>query len=218
VASPIDESDHPEYTDWQEDSRSLFNMRAFIAIEFPQSVQQQLGNLAQKLRSSGLRGVRWVPPENIHLTLKFLGDIKTETVQQLTHHLPTIVRVHPSFTLNLHGLGVFPGLRHPRVLWVGVQAPAALFDLQRDIESLAQRLGVPPETRPFTPHVTLGRMQTDFGPQDQALLEAQLQVSTSTFHASLPVKQVALFRSDLFPTGARYTLLFHADLSERVEN
>lgn len=69
-------------------------MRAFIAIEFPQSVQQQLGNLAQKLRSSGLRGVRWVPPENIHLTLKFLGDIKTETVQQLTHHLPTIARVH----------------------------------------------------------------------------------------------------------------------------
>ncbi|MCX8026105.1 MAG: RNA 2',3'-cyclic phosphodiesterase, partial [Thermanaerothrix sp.] len=96
-------------------------MRTFIAIEFPQSVQKQLGNLAQDLRSSGLRGVRWVPPENIHLTLKFLGDVKADTIQHLIHHLPTITQAYPPFSLRLQGLGVFPGLRHPRVLWVGVQ-------------------------------------------------------------------------------------------------
>ncbi|MGB9799151.1 MAG: RNA 2',3'-cyclic phosphodiesterase [Thermanaerothrix sp.] len=192
-------------------------MRAFIAIEFPKDIQNQLGKLAQNLRSSGLRGVRWVTPENIHLTLKFLGDIKTESVQFLTHHLPIIAKAYSPFTLHLRGLGVFPGLRHPRVLWVGVEAPTPLFDLQRDIEALTQRLGVPPENRPFTPHVTLGRIQADFGPQDQALLETQLQTPISAFHMLLQVNQVALFRSDLFPTGARYTLLFHADFSERDE-
>jgi len=187
-------------------------VRAFIAIEFPQDLQHQLSALSQNLRTAGLSGIRWVPPENIHLTLKFLGEIPPDVLQGFITHLPDLAQTASPFTLRLQGLGVFPGLRHPRVLWVGVEAPQALFDLQREVETLAHRLGIPPEDRPFTPHITLGRMRPDFSPRDQTLLQTQLQNPALNFHASLNVDRVCLFRSDLLPDGARYTLLLQAPL------
>lgn len=187
-------------------------VRAFIAIEFPKDLQQRLSALVQSLRAAGLGGIRWVPPENIHLTLKFLGEIQSETLQGFITYLPSLAQAFSPFTLHLQGLGVFPGLRHPRVLWVGVKAPEALFNLQREVEILAHQLGIPPEDRPFTPHITLGRMRSDFDPRDQIVLETQLRNPVQNFNASLHVEEVCLFRSDLFPDGARYTLLLRTPL------
>ncbi|WP_299027630.1 RNA 2',3'-cyclic phosphodiesterase [uncultured Thermanaerothrix sp.] len=187
-------------------------VRAFIAIEFSTDLQQRLDALVQSLRAAGLGGIRWVPPENIHLTLRFLGEIQPETLQGFITYLPSLAQAFSPFTLHLQGLGVFPGLRHPRVLWVGVKAPESLFNLQHEVENLAHQLGIPPEDRPFTPHITLGRMRPDFGSQDQIVLETQLRNLAQRFNASLYVEEVCLFRSDLLPDGARYTLLLRTPL------
>jgi len=187
-------------------------IRAFIAIEFPTTLQKRLATFSQTLRSAGLHDVKWVTAENIHLTLKFLGEIPSETLQSIAGRLPALVAGFSPFTIQVRGLGFFPGPKRPRVIWVGVQAPASLFQLQTEIETLAQQFGIRREERPFSPHITLGRVRPELDLQEQKILANLVERPPEDDFGQLEVEQVCLFRSDLRPEGAHYTVLVHAPL------
>lgn len=184
-------------------------LRAFVAVELPGPVRAALQEIQAGLKRIGIRA-RWVAPEKIHLTLKFLGSIPAGHVESIGRALTAAVRAHAPVSLNAIGLGVFPGLRRPRVVWVGIADRSdALGGLQRVVDARLSALGFPAEAARFRGHLTIGRFAAGGspGPVAEALKQCAGQ-SAGTFE----VREVVLFRSDLRPEGPLYTALARAPL------
>jgi 2'-5' RNA ligase len=190
-------------------------LRAFIAIELPipvcTAIQKQTDRLRQTL---GNDFVRWVPTQNMHLTLKFLGDTSTSHLDFLKQMLVRETDSHPQFDLQLGGLGSFPTRRNPRLLWIGIHAPSDLASLQRSVEAGASRLGYKTEERAFSPHLTIGRARQNASLSDLQKIRAALDAIQLGNIGTARVDSVHLFKSDLQPGGSIYTKLFSATLSK----
>ncbi len=189
-------------------------IRAFIAIELAREVQAGLEGVLSRLRPAA-KAVRWVSAGNIHLTLKFLGDTPLDKIEPLKRSIESEAARHAAFELQVGGLGAFPNPRRPRVIWVGVKAPEELADLVNGVEKATGPLGFPTEERPFSPHLTLGRVSQHATNEEVGALAELL---TKTHMESLGISRVDkihLFRSDLRPTGAVYTSLFQANLIQQ---
>jgi 2'-5' RNA ligase len=150
--------------------------------------------------------------ENLHLTLKFLGDVSSANLQFLTQMLSREAGQSPGFSMQVGGLGAFPSVGRARVIWIGIRAPEALFALRRNLNSAAARLGYPPEDRPFSPHLTIGRVKQAASPTDLQRLRAALEAASIGPLGKVEVSAVHLIKSDLKPTGSVYTRLFSAPL------
>lgn len=189
-------------------------LRAFIAISLPIEVTQALHQVLNDLRRR-LPGkdVRWVPAANIHLTIKFLGDVSTTNLQILQKMLQAEAARHAPFTCEVRGLGAFPSMRRARVVWVGVEAPSALRALQRGVENEMARLGYAAEERSFSPHLTLGRVSRTVDPEGLRRIGEVLTHTQVGLLGIAPVQAIHLYQSDLQPGGARYTRLFTAPLA-----
>lgn len=188
-------------------------LRLFIAIEIPLPLLEQIDKAVEPLRQSIPSGlIRWVPYQNIHLTLKFLGDVSPSNVDFLRQALAQEAARHLPFEVVIEGFGVFPDMKRPRVLWIGVKAPARLFQLQRGIDSATQRLGYAAEEREFTPHLTVGRVRSQVHADEIAQIRSALQRFSPMQSHAFTVNAVHLIRSDLRPEGAYYTRLFTAPL------
>ena len=194
-------------------------IRAFIAINISPEIKQRLTVLSDDLQRS-LRGVplRWVPVENIHLTLKFLGDVSEANLDLLKKLLKSESAAHPVFELSAGELGAFPSIRRPRVIWVNIQAPSELAALQRGIDIETSRMGYAREDRPFSPHLTLGRVSRNADADDHHRISEVLGAFKVGFIGAANVRQVHLYRSDLQPSGAIYTLIYSANLGVTTEN
>ncbi len=189
----------------------MSKIRSFIAVESSEEVRQAVGRLLQKLQPL-CRDVKWVEPENMHLTLKFLGDVDSEQVPELWEAVQKAVSGSPAFELEIRGTGAFPNLRRPNVFWVGTgQGTDHLEALAERVEEALDPLGFRPEPRSFHGHLTLGRVRR-WGPQLTALLE-QLRKQEEYVAGWMPVQQVTLFSSELTPQGPIYTPLGHARLA-----
>ncbi len=189
-------------------------IRSFIAIDFPDSIQAKLDEVIQMLREKNADTVRWVPAQNIHLTLKFLGDISPANLQMLCKILTAEARRHEPFTVQVGGIGAFPSIRRPRVIWIGVEGNATLDALQNGVESETRRLGYAPEERAFSPHLTLGRVAHNASPDRvRQLSDSLIQTKVGNL-GIVSVTKVSVFRSDLLPGGAVYTPLFNCALAE----
>ena len=187
-------------------------LRVFIAVEIPLPIRQTIFSQTESLRAALGQLVRWVPIENMHLTLKFIGDVSPANVELLSQMLIAETTTCPPFSMQLGGLGSFPTPRRARVIWIGIQAPAALDSLQRGIEFAAARLGYEPETRPFSPHLTIGRVRQQVSASDQQQVRAALERTQVGDLGAAEISAVHLFKSDLKPTGSIYTRLFSAPL------
>ena len=188
-------------------------MRTFIAVDIPSPIQQAIQQKTAALRQTlGARLVRWVAVENIHLTLKFLGDVSPENVKMLSQMLAVQVEPIHALELRIGGLGSFPSLRRPRVLFVGVQAPAGLEALYRGIESACTQLGYESESRGFSPHLTMGRVRQEISSSDQQQIRNALEGTKIDAIGVARVDSVHLYKSDLKPNGSVYTKLFSAPL------
>jgi len=190
-------------------------LRAFIAVEIPLEIHKAIESKTAPLRAilnSSL--VRWVPTANIHLTLKFLGDVSPAYVELLTQMLSLEVSQHPVFEIQFGGLEAFPNSTRPRVIWIGIQAPAGLEALQHGIEAAVATLGYPSEKRPFSPHLTIGRVKQNAGSTGMQKIRTTLEETQVGLLGSAQVTAVHLFKSDLKPTGAVYTRLFSAPLGK----
>lgn len=190
-------------------------IRAFIAIDLTPEIQKRLDEVSAAYREQ-LRGcaVRWVAGANIHLTLKFLGDVSVANMDMLTSMLKTEAAGHQPFEISVGGAGAFPNIRRPRVLWVGVEAPSELAQVQAGVEAAMAHLGYGREERPFSPHLTIGRVSRNATPDDLRAISRALESTRVGFLGAACVQEISLFRSDLNPSGAVYTKLLSAELSQ----
>jgi 2'-5' RNA ligase len=180
-------------------------MRLFIAIDLPDSVRAALAREQERLRAAcgGSGDIRWTRPEGVHLTLKFLGEVASTRLEEITDRL-SHVAVFDRFEIDVRGFGFFPSARRPRVFWVGLEAPPGLGDLAKSVEAAMALLGFPPENRPFQPHLTLARFQSQRAPP---ALEAAFQKSGDAAFGRFIVSEFFLFESKLRPGGAQYSKL-----------
>jgi 2'-5' RNA ligase len=192
-------------------------IRAFIAIDLPPDVQDCLEQVSSQLKESMERvPIRWVAVPNIHLTLKFLGDVSLSNIEVLTKILEVEAANHRPMDISVGGLGAYPKIRRPRVIWVGIEAPAELLSLQRGIEAQTARVGYARDRRPFSAHLTLGRVSRNATPREVRKIGDVLSENKLGFLGVACVRAVHLFRSDLQPGGAVYTRLFTAPLGSQV--
>ncbi len=190
-------------------------LRAFIAVEIPSSLQDEIQKATAELRNSlGTDLIRWVAPRNVHLTLKFLGDVSPANVDMIEHMLTQEAGQHQTFEMQVEGLGAFPNSRRPRVLWIGLVAPPALGALQHSIELAASRLGYAAEERGFSAHLTIGRVRQNASAADSQKIRSALEGTQIGRLGTARVEAVYLFKSDLQPTGSIYTKLFSAALKK----
>lgn len=190
-------------------------LRAFIAIEFSTHVCDEIQKQTNRLRHTlGSDFIRWVPTHNMHLTLKFLGDAASSHLDFLKQMLLREANSHPQFDMQVGGVGAFPNLRSPHILWLGIHAPSTLASLQKRIESGAARLGYKPEDRAFSPHLTIGRVHQAASLTELQKIRATLNSMQFGGIAAARVEFVHLFKSDLQPDGPIYTKLFSAPLSK----
>jgi RNA 2',3'-cyclic 3'-phosphodiesterase len=188
-------------------------LRAFIAVEIPPGIHQAIEKQTAPVRAAITPSlIRWVAVENIHLTVKFLGDVSPANVEMLEQMLCAEVGHHSAFELEFGGLGAFPSSKRPRILWIGIQAPAGLAALQHGIEAATATLGYPGEQRPFSPHLTIGRVKQNVGSSGIQQIRTALEGTKIGTLGTAKVTAIHLFKSDLKPSGAVYTKLFTAPL------
>lgn len=183
-------------------------MRCFIAIDMPEDIKASILNVIEKAGQK-VKGIRWVSAQNIHLTLKFLGDVKEELIHDIEKGLSSVCINHVPFTINIRGVGAFPNFKYPNVLWIGIDESEELKRLYEDIEEFMFELGFEKDDRRFSPHLTIGRVKDRKG-IEQILKE--LYTFKDTFFGNIEVKEVLLMRSVLKPTGAEYSKIARFNL------
>jgi 2'-5' RNA ligase len=179
--------------------------RLFIAAELPPNIKAELVDAQAWLRRANLP-VNWVAPGRMHLTLRFLGATSVALIPELDRAIRAGLASHSAMTLRLSGAGAFPNDRRPSVVWAGVGgAVAALQRAQAGIEAALGDLGIVPEPKPFRPHLTLGRLRPEAGPEQQRRLGDAIRSLPPPAPLEWTVEQVVLFRSDLRHDGPIYT-------------
>ena len=184
-------------------------MRTFVAIELDQALLKALCEVADVLKRAPVaRLARWVSPDGIHLTLKFLGDVSSDRVPEITQAIERGCHSFTPFRISLSAAGFFPNPHRLRVVWVGVDGEVeTLLRLQRAVESELNTLGFPPEGRGFQPHLTLARVRDYARSAEREELAKRIGAVQVDTHSEMQVHEVHLIRSQLRPTGAVYTSL-----------
>jgi RNA 2',3'-cyclic 3'-phosphodiesterase len=177
-------------------------MRLFVALEISSAVRENLADLLKALRGVSPQ-TRWVRPENLHVTLKFIGEV-SETKRAAVHRALADVRSEQHVTLDFRGLGFFPNQKHPRVFWAGIEASPNLKTLAADIDKATEKLGIAREQRPFSPHLTLARFEPPRLPEK---LRFATQENAARDFGLFRTSQFQLIESKLKPSGAEYTTL-----------
>ncbi len=183
--------------------------RLFLAISLPVELKERLARLQEELKKIGA-DVRWVRPEGIHLTLKFLGEVPEDLIDQIVKLAEEAIRESgvKSLRLGLKGLGSFPPGKAPRVVWVGLTGDLKeLALLKRHLEDKLARLGFEPEGRAFVPHLTLGRVKSGRGRDSLQKEIHRRREEEIAPEGALEISEIVLYRSTLHPQGAIYTPL-----------
>jgi 2'-5' RNA ligase len=184
-------------------------IRSFIAIELPSGIKLALGRMQAQLKSGGGGQVKWVDPDIMHLTLKFLGNIDTALVTRITAALEQACRGVRPFPIELNGLGVFPNARRVQVVWVGLTGEVEkLGQLQKNIDAVLTPLGFKAENRPFTPHLTMARVREEATPEERQALGQLVAGTVPEGGGGMKVDAVHLMRSQLMRNGPIYTRIF----------
>jgi 2'-5' RNA ligase len=184
-------------------------IRTFIAIEIPGNIISKIRELQEGIKGYGFK-IRWVRAENIHLTLKFLGDVESVRIDEIAEAISKTVEGYTPISLKAKGVGVFPSLKRPRVLWVGLTGQMeALVGLQNALDEHLELLGFHKEKRPFKGHLTMGRMKDKI---DAKKFGDALMTFRSFESETFGADQITLYKSELKSAGAVYTKLASASL------
>lgn len=188
-------------------------VRSFIAIELPDEVKKGLRELQAQLKAGGSAPVKWVDPANIHLTLKFLGNVAADRIDEISSAMTNAVQDTSPFKLEIKELGVFPNPRRVQIVWVGLGGEVdKLASLQQRIERGLEKLGFAPENRRFTPHLTLARIRDRATPRERERLGQLIAETEFATAQGFRVDSVKLMKSQLTPEGPIYSRLSSAEL------
>lgn len=194
----------------------MSQLRAFIAIEFAPQIQDAIGKQITALQQVIVpKVIRWVPKENLHLTLKFLGELSPNHLEFIRQALSQEAAGISPFEIQAGGLGAFPTLRNPRVIWVGLHGPGELIDLHKGLDKSIGRLGFPRDDRKFSPHLTIGRVHPGTSPAELKKVHEVLASRQLGNIGQCKVDAIHLFKSDLTSSGAIYTKIYSADLNHK---
>lgn len=189
-------------------------MRVFIGIGLPGECRSAIADALSPLRTKEVP-VSWTSPRNLHLTVKFLGEVPAGRVEELAGLMEKAVRVIPPFGFRMEGAGAFPTLRSPRILWIGIREPLELVGkLHQNMENVLSAAGFPRDERPFHPHVTVGRVRGRVGPGWGERFASA--VSGMTF-GTVSVTSCRLYESRLSPSGADYRILREVPVGEEPD-
>jgi RNA 2',3'-cyclic 3'-phosphodiesterase len=192
----------------------LMSIRAFIAFPVPSEVISSLrANIVSYKNEIPESMIRWVPELNIHLTLKFIGEVSPEVVKSVAEDVGEQITGYSSFTIRLDHLGAFPNLHHPQVVWVGGKTSEELSLIQNKIELITREYGIPHENRPFSPHFTIGRVARDLNENGRLAIRTFLEKNGSLNMEPIRASEIAIIQSELRPSGAVYTDLYRFALS-----
>jgi RNA 2',3'-cyclic 3'-phosphodiesterase len=184
-------------------------MRTFIAIEIPSEVKSALVALQDDLRRAGA-DVSWTRPENIHLTLRFLGEVDERRIGEVEKVCVTSAAEFQPFTLSLNDTGVFPNARQPRILWAGLAGEIEkAVEMRKRLDDGLALIGFEREDKDFNPHLTIGRVKSNRKTRELIALADARRVPTLSF----VVTEIVLMKSELHPAGARYTPIAKVSLS-----
>lgn len=192
---------------------NMEQIRSFIAIELPPEVKRSLTRFQNSLKAADEKNVKWVEPENMHLTLQFLGNIGADTVDGIIAAIEQASAGTSHFQIEIGGFGAFPNMRRVQTIWVGIEGETGkLARLQKDIGASLTPLGFKPEARPFTPHLTLGRVRDFIRPEDRTRLGQMLEKTSFNARYKVDVASVNLMKSQLTRHGPIYTRLAEVKL------
>ncbi len=190
-------------------------IRTFIAFRLPENIISHIRMIQEKIKIYGFK-VGWVKPENIHLTLKFLGEISRQNVDIVAQCMAETAKQYSPLKFSAKGFGVFPTVKRPKVLWIGLNGDTyPLIQLQKDLEDRLDSSGFPKEGRGFKAHLTLGRARAEIDPRQLVeVMEKFSGIESEHFAAD----KMILFRSELKPSGAVYTELHSVNMSKGGNN
>lgn len=182
-------------------------IRTFIAFKLPDNVKDRLAGVISGLKArSG--PVKWVRPEGLHVTIKFLGNMEEGLVDPLSRGIDRIAAAFPPAHVRLSGIGAFPDMRRPRVIWAGLKGDTSIMaDIAAQVDRMCATLGMEPEKRPFKAHVTMGRLKVP------SVVNSAQEIPDEDF----VISDVVLYKSELSPAGARYVILHRSVLGHKGE-
>ena len=189
-------------------------LRLFIAIELSQEIHQNLTKLIQPLQISSSRSINWVKPENIHLTLKFLGDTPRRQIRPIIDLLARSTQDQSPIEIEVKGTGCFPSPRQPRVFWAGIETTAELARLQQKIDADLEGINIRSETQAFSPHLTLARVTDRCEPAVSQTIYQKLAAYNTCSFGKILVKRITLFQSTLTRQGSIYSAQAYIPLHE----
>ena len=185
-------------------------MRIFIAVDLPAGIKTRISDFIHKLKPAAPLGIGWANLRDLHVTLKFLGEIEESRLPEIGVAVRAVAAATSVFPLTVAGTGTFPPhSSHPRVLWIGLEESPALLDFQDRLENSLEALGFPREQRPFHPHLTAARVKSAGVPQ--MLLDQFLRQDGASF-GELEVRELVVFQSVLRPEGAEHRPLLSGAL------
>lgn len=189
------------------------DIRCFISVNLPDEAKTAMGSFITELKKTGA-DVKWVVAENIHLTLKFLGNIDESLIPGIAEALSKKLSLYDAFYITIADVGCFPSEKRPRVIWVGIKDSDVLTNMQKDVDAVMTGFGFAPEVRPFSPHLTVGRVRS-------LKKVAELTKRFADFRRSdfgrVGISAIHIMKSELKPAGAEYSSLCRISLGNREE-
>lgn len=186
------------------------SIRCFISIEIDDIVKKDIECYIKKLTNDVIfKEIKWVKTDNMHITLAFLGETPLDDINQISAVMELASNKFEPFVINLKGAGFFPNVHHPKVFWIGVEKTPLLYHLKEEIDAGLEKKGLKFDRKPFSPHLTLGRIKTG--------LNSNRHVSRlPEFQASFLVENICLVKSELFKEGPIYSNIFTFPLKKRL--
>jgi 2'-5' RNA ligase len=188
----------------------MSRIRTFLAVEVPAGLRQKAADVIRFL-GRHQEGIKWVDPQNIHVTVKFLGDVEDAEIYEVCQVTAKAIADLQPFRVACHGVGAFPNAQRPRTVWLGIDDSARQFEqLHRRVDDALAGLRFPREVRRYQPHLTLGRVR--HGKRPPTELTARIHEQSAVDLGEIDVEELVVFSSELTPDGPVYTALSHAPL------
>lgn len=189
-------------------------MRIFLAIEIPKHALQKIELVQNKMKKGIPYGVIWIAPRAMHVTLKFIGESDASTTEKLNTRLFPVCGKEGPLQISLKGMGCFPTNKNPRVLWMGIECSKKLHNLATDLERVCVDLGIPADNRVYSPHLTLGRINSSTSMSTRSFIMGFIESIKDETIAKWESTEVTLYKSILTPAGAVYTQIMKFGLGK----